>query len=48
MQAREQALKQNKTRIAEEIKNQELIAKIQAEERAAGERIRPEKVAQRN
>jgi len=29
----------------EEIKNQELIAKIQAEERAAEERVRPEKVA---
>ena len=47
MVAREEALKKSKARIQEEIKNQELIAKIQAEERKQEEREDPAKVAQR-
>ena len=48
MKAREEALKANKQRIQDEIMNQELIAKMQAEERAAEERNKPERVAARN
>ena len=45
MVAREEALKKSKARIQEEIKNQELIAKLQAEERKQEEREDPAKVA---
>ena len=51
MRAREEAMKQNKQRMEEEIKGQELAAKLHAEELKAKEeaerRNNPEKQAQR-